>query len=633
MIPCQKSIFSRLIKVYFRRRNTTPMKYLFLGLLLLIGFAKAKAQQMDSFSLKEVTIMDDRIPAKISETGRAVTVITAEQIGKTNAVSLNEVLSFVNGVDVRQRGPLGVQADIGIRGGSFDQTQVLINGMKVSDPQTGHHNMNLPIALENIERIEVIKGPAARLYGANAFAGVINIITKPGKERNVFVSGSYGQHNLYSGNVTVNLPGKKVKQTISLSASGSDTFVYNTDFTIRNAFYQLETQIGKTEVGFLAAANCKKFGANSFYASTNFRDQYEETQTYFSGINLSRSFENGWTLRAKGYGRLHEDHYVLFRDRPEVYENFHTSGMLAAEIGVQKQLQNGSLNLGFDTRNESLQSSNLGEHSRYVTGGFIDYRYLYRKFLVNPGVNVSVISGFEPQVFPGLDIAYMPNQGLTWYASTGRAYRVPTYTDWFYLGPENIGNPELTPETAWNIEVGAKRNHKYYQLNTAVFRKEATNAIEWVRENKEAKWQPQNFHNVTTMGFEADIALDMERLWKTQSFFNNISLSYTHLNTSFSVNEELLSKYQIENIRHQVIGRLSHNIARGVQHQIGVRLIDRYHFVKSYMVVDSRLYKDTGKYKVFVEATNLLNVDYRETNLVQMPGRWIRIGASAKIGF
>ena len=605
----------------------------FLVLLLLCAFFTGFSQPNDTIEFSEVVILENRIPTKLSENARSVIVISAAEIEQMNAVSLNEVLSFVAGVDIRQRGPLGVQADVGIRGGSFDQTSILLNGMKVSDPQTGHHAMNLPIAIENIERIEVIKGPAARLYGPNAFAGAINIITKPGDKREVFMAGGYGANQLYSSNLTLNLPGKKLKQTLSLSANGSDSFVYNTDFEIRNAHYQAVLKLKNIELGLLAAANAKKFGANSFYSSTDFRDQYEETESYFGGVTINHTGKKGLVLRGKVYGRQHDDHYVFVRNNPAIYENFHTSNIWAAELGGQKKIGLGSLNFGLDTRNEQIESSNLGNHDRWVSGGFLDYRVIKGKLLLNPGINLSLISGYSPQVFPGLDISYELKKEFWVFASWGTSFRVPTYTDLYYEGPQNIGNDALDPETAWNIETGLKRKRKYWNAGMAVFSKQAQNGIEWVRDNDTAKWQARNLHDVTTLGFEANGTADLKNLWTTQKVFNNVSLSYAHLNTSFSVENGLISKYQIENIRHQVIVSLNHKLPFGINHQISCRIIDRFHFEQAYSVVDSRIYLKTKQYLVYLEATNLLNTTYRETNLVQMPGRWIRIGGRLNLGF
>ncbi|MBI1184091.1 TonB-dependent receptor [bacterium] len=629
-----KKLFVAYQLILIPDTNTLPAKpkltHMRFFLLAVFCFAVSWlfGQSTDTVNLTEVVIMKERMPIKISETARSAIVVTAAQIKEMNAVSLNEVLSYLNGVDLRQRGPLGVQADVGIRGGSFDQTLVLLNGMKVSDPQTGHHALNLPIPVENIERIEVIKGPAARLYGPNAYAGVINIITKTGDENALFVKAATGQHHLYETNATVNLAGKKVKQSLSLAASGSDSFVYNTDFGIVNALYQADAKLGKWDLGLLAAANSKKFGANSFYASKDYKDQYEETKTFFSGLNFSRKFNNGFILRGKIYGRRHQDHYVLFRNDPEIYQNFHTSNVWATEIAGQSKLGAGSINFGIDSRHEQIISSNLGNHDRQISSAYVDLKYPIGKFLLNPGANLSLITGYKPQLFPGIDISYALNKSMRWYASYGTAYRVPTYTDLYYVGPQNIGNANLGPETAWNVESGLKYQQAQLTWSAAVFSRKATNAIEWVRADDNSQWQPRNFQRINTTGLEANVNYQ----FKQQKVFNFINLSYTYLHSNFSVQQNFESKYQVQMLRHQLVARINHRLPFGLKHNLSVRYLDRYSFSKAYTLVDSRLYYQKKQYNLFVEATNILNTQYRETDFVQMPGRWFRLGGSLKIG-
>lgn len=595
-------------------------------LFIVLNIFVANAQNPDTVSLGEVLILQERMPIKISETGRSISVVTAADIKKMNVVSLNEVLSYVNGVDLRQRGPMGVQGDVGIRGGSFDQTLVLINGMKVSDPQTGHHALNLPIPVENIERIEVIKGPAARLYGPNAYSGAINIVTKPGSERAVDVSAVYGQNQLYGANATLNLPGKKLNQMLSLSANGSDTFTYNTDFSTRNVLYQAQADVNGWGVDFIAAANGKKFGANDFY-TTAFPDQYEETETYFSGLTVSKNLGDNLKLIARVYGRQHNDRFLLKRFEPSFYENLHSTNTWATEISGQTNLGKAALNFGIDTRNEMIKSTNLDTHQRQINGVYLDVKYPLGKFLLNPGINVSSITGFGPKAFPGIDVAYQINNKSKVFANWGTAFRVPTFTDLYYVGPENIGNAALEAETAENYEVGFKYNNKRFTSSLAFFRKEAKNAIEWVRTNDSTKWQPQNFTQLKTQGFEANINYVPIR------GFVSINLSGTFLNMDFGVESGYLSKYQIESIKEQVILRVNHKIYKNLSHSFSARYINRFHFANPYMLVDSRLNWQGEKFNLFFEATNLFNQQYFETNLVQMPGRWIRLGGNLRIGF
>jgi iron complex outermembrane receptor protein len=169
------------------------MKQALLILLYPCFMMAAVAQNNDKdttiIELSDVIITENRMQTPFSESARSMYVITKSQLASLPVQSVAEALTYVPGVDIRQRGPMGIQTDIGIRGGTFDQTLILINGVKVSDPQTGHHSFNLPLNLDNIERIEVLKGQGARIYGQNAFNGAINIITKVPEKKAVFLIG------------------------------------------------------------------------------------------------------------------------------------------------------------------------------------------------------------------------------------------------------------------------------------------------------------------------------------------------------------------------------------------------------------------------------------------------------------
>ncbi len=160
-------------------------KALLIGSLATLSFQVQSQTDTTAQNLDEVIIQENRIQIPFSKQSRNISLVDRNQIETSPARSLPEVLSFVPGVDIRQRGVSGVQADIGIRGGSFEQTLMLLNGIKLSDPQTGHHMMNIPVPLVNIDRVEVLKGPASRIFGQNAFTGAVNVITVLGDTRSL----------------------------------------------------------------------------------------------------------------------------------------------------------------------------------------------------------------------------------------------------------------------------------------------------------------------------------------------------------------------------------------------------------------------------------------------------------------
>ena len=240
--------------------------------------------------MQEVELYSNRLHQTNLNTGMNVSVITSKDISQLPAQTINEVLAWVSGIDVRERGPMGVQADIGIRGSGFDQVLVLVDGVRMSDPQTGHHQMNLPVPLQMIERIEVIRGSAARRYGLNAMGGVIHIITKKRVAKTISAT-AFGSTNMSSSSSRYVNQGGRVylsdqinKWNVSASADyqGGEGFRYNTDFQNFKGLLSINRDWGgKSGLSMLAGHNNNRFGANDFYAPSSDEESRETVNTHF----------------------------------------------------------------------------------------------------------------------------------------------------------------------------------------------------------------------------------------------------------------------------------------------------------------------------------------------------------------
>ena len=194
--------------------------------ILMLLFTISASAQMNGDSttveIEEIIIQANRLQLPVSESSNTVNIITRQQLESTPVHSVAEALQHVAGLDIRQRGVHGDQADVSLRGGTFDQVLILINGVKMADPQTGHHSLNLPLNMDNIERIEILKGPGARVYGQNAFSGAINIITKISDEDNAYVGGQIGQYGLRNIKAGFTKSTEKFKSLLAYSRNASD---------------------------------------------------------------------------------------------------------------------------------------------------------------------------------------------------------------------------------------------------------------------------------------------------------------------------------------------------------------------------------------------------------------------------
>ena len=603
------------------------MKFLLTFLPILLFALGLSAQNIqDTIGIPDVLVAENRIALPFSEQSRSIQLIHASQIAQMPVQSLNELLLFVAGVDVRQRGVHGVQADIGIRGGTFDQTLVLINGVKLLDPQTGHHSMNLPVSIDDIERIEILKGPGARVYGQNAFSGAINIVTKKIESNQIQLALRAGENALLGGHFSASHAGRKFQQMIAVAHDQSDGYRFNTDYSVRSVFYQNNLKLGEGDLKFIAGHASRKFGANGFYASPDFMDQYEETRTSFLHLEYQRT-ANKWQLTPRISWRQNKDDYVFLRHNPSFYQNVHKGQTLAAELHATHTGTTGTTGIGLELMNVNLESNNLGNRDRKIASLFVEHRfYLAERWDITPGVSMSYFTDFGNRFFPGIDIGYRINNRMKLYANTGYTYRVPTFTDLYYEDRANNGNPDLKPEEAIAYELGFKYNKAGMSIQTALFQRDGVDLIDWTKSADTLKWTPVNINKLSTKGFE----LSFQAYWpillnKKHSFVDRIHFNYTYLNANIKDNEAAFSRYALENLRHQLVVGFTYNLFWGIQHSIYYRFTERVN-LPSYQLVDTRINYKKKNLSLFFEATNLFSQSYKESNLVIMPGRWLRFG-------
>ncbi len=598
---------------------------LFLPLALTSSLVVNLLAQHDSVRmLNEVPIRANRIQTGFNETSASVLVITAEQIQAAPVFSVPDVLHYLAGVDIRQRGANGVQADAGIRGSTFDQVLILVNGIKISDMQTGHHSLNLPVDIENVERIEVLKGPAARVFGQNAFAGAINIITKNPNENAVKLQLAAGENGLGGGRIAAAVAEKNAQHYASASRDFSDGYKYNTDYVISNYFYQASFGSALGKIGVLAGFTDRSFGANGFYASPDYQDQFESIQTSLLALTLwHNSPRQLLTSESRLYWRRNEDEYVFVRRNPSLYRNLHINHNWGYEWNATYKSKAGITGLGVDLSHLKLTSNNLGKHNRTVGTLFIEHRFVFfnDRLDMTPGVQLNHYSDFGTVFLPGADVGLLLNHYLKAFANWGYTYRVPTYTDLYYSDPVNEGNPNLQPEFAQSYEGGLKLlNVPGVQLQASYFRRNGKKIIDWTKENPTDPWRPDNLIDVTMEGVD----LNVEWRPRTVSWVQSFSAGYTYINGE-KATDRTFSRYALENLNHQVVASCVFNYGKNIRHSIMYRYSDRVN-LPDYHVADTRLLVVFSRLTAFVDVTNIFDTRYRETNLVELPGRWIKIG-------
>lgn len=584
------------------------------------------SQSDTSLTLPTVTLSENRLELPVSEVSRQVAIIGREQIASLPVHSLPELLQYMAGVDVRQRGVHGVQADVAIRGGTFDQTLILLNGIKLIDPQTGHHLINVPVPLEAIERIEILKGPAARVFGQNAFAGAINIVTKTPDTSGIEATIEGGRHETFGGSLSTTHKGKRLTQFFSVGKRHSDGYRHNTDYDISNWFYQNSFALGKGQVSAILGHTERTFGANGFYASPDYTEQYEEVKTTLAALQWSQ--QRG-ALRSKyrlSWRRNH-DEYIFVRENPSLYHNQHTSHTLTAEAHFSYRNALGTTGLGAEVGQMWLQSNNLGNHDRLSLAVFAEHRFEMASGMLDltPGFALVHYPDYGNRFFPGLDVGLAVADHWRLFANAGYTWRIPTFTDLYYEDPVNEGNPNLKPEEAFTWELGARWQLPGILLQGSWFQRRGKDLIDWVRTADTLRWKPVNYQSLNSSGMDLNATLFFPALASKWRVLERLQIGYTWIDADLQQSGDLLSRYTLEHLRHQVTATLVYQPTQKLRHTLHGRYADRVS-LPNYTVVDTQISYRFSNLEILVSLNNIFDNDYRESNLVPMPGRWWMLG-------
>lgn len=634
----------------------------------------------DTNQLREAVVTGVRDGAAFNQTARQVTVITREEIERMPAQNVNEVLEHVLNIDMRQRGQLGVQADVSLRGASFEQTLILLNGIKLTDPQTGHHNMNLPVDMQQIERIEILNGGGSRIFGPNAFAGAINIITKNGGESSVGAHITGGEYGFFQTGANANIAFKKHSHQIAVNRSASDGYIPNSDFELTNIFWQSQLDLNEIQLFVNGGQTDREFGAQNFYSSS-YPDQFEATQTQF--ISAFGEIDlNPIRIKPRVYYRRHRDRFELFREGGDWYQrlngnifvmgndtapswydghNYHLTEVIGAEMNASVRTQAGITSFGFDYRKEDIKSNVLGtdldepeqvegEHSsafyrksdgRENWSLYAEHNWNWNKLFVSAGTMLNLNSDFDDEWFPGIDVAYQFTPAIRGYGSFNRSVRFPSFTDLYYSLGGAIGSDSLKPEKSLNYEAGVKIRTKYAQGHVAFFRREGRDLIDWIRFNGSDITQAANITEFNINGIETQWSIGLESLVGERFPVRRARVGYTYM-WADSTSSDFESNYVLDFLRQKIDVSLDQYINESLWLTWAVTYQDRVggYFSASenrevsfdpVLLTNVRLTHRMDYAHLFVEVANLFDQTYSDIGNIVQPGRWIRAGVNVQV--
>ena len=619
--------------------------------------------------LEEVSVTGSRAPLTKGQAARMVTVLDRADIAQAPVQSINDLLKYAIGVDVRQRGPIGAQTDISIRGGTSEQIILLLNGINICDPQTGHNAMDLPVDLSDIVRIEVLEGPAGRIYGTSSLVGAINIVTDVRGKRNDrqldihAEGGSYGYGNV-GGRFAVEGHSLSANYSRSDGWSRSKAGKLNTDFSGSKGFYQGQYEDETIKLNWHLGISDKGWGSSTFWASPKWQadEQYEHTTKLFSAIQ-GRTKLGQLHLNASLYWNQNRDRYEGYRGQAEKMKyNYNRTDVYGVSAGAYFDWSSSSLEkgrirnrtaFGAELRNEDLVSGNLGEplsQTHHINGtdrdytlgvnrtnisGYLEHNILMDQVTVSAGLVAvkNTWSNMNMTIYPGIDISYRPTPHWKLHASYNTSLRMPSFTEMYYKLQGYNADPHLKPEEMQALEVGFTAHYSLFTIHSTLWHHHGSNMIDWIMDTSkgdEAEWQSVNHTTINSIGFETGVQLSISPY--------QLSINYGYIHQDKQQEANIVSQYVLEYLRHKLVAKTQIQMTKRLSLGVNLRWQDRVgtytdfdgltHEYEPYSLIDTRLTWAQTTWKAYIEANNLLNTSYHDYGLVEQPGRWLIAGFS-----
>lgn len=576
--------------------------------MILVIFLLSLLQQHDT-----IVVTGTYEPLSIEEIDRAVRVLPARE-NRLLATSLAGLLRLDPSVDLRERAPNGVQADVSIRGAAFGETLVLLNGQRLNDAQSAHHNMDIPVPIDGVERIEVLRGSGSTMYGSDAAGGVINIVTAAPEGGEARVRSAFGSFGTNQQQVSLAGVLGAISERVSASRDFSSGFAPDRDY--RNLQFSSETR-ARTAAGASSLTlgyMDHPFGADQFYGSFN---SWENTKTWFAGAQ--QSFGDRTT--ASFAFRRHSDLFVLYRDRPAVFTNHHSDESWQAALRRNEELSpSAHFFYGVEGLHESVVSTNLGDHarSRAAAYGAFDLRAL-RRFSLSISAREEVYRSWSATLSPTAAGGVWLSRAVKLRASASRAFRVPGYTDLYYHDPGNLGSPNLRPERAWTYEGGVEwAASSRTRAEVTVFERRERDGIDYYRGGAADIWRALNIQNLNFTGVEAGV--------RARGF----DFRYTGLRGTQDTIAPGLTKYTFNYPTHSAVVSWQGMLPGGIAARTRVGVLDR-RARAPYALWDVSAARSRGRVRPFVQLSNLTSTRYEEVQGVAMPGRSILGGVEVVI--
>lgn len=651
-IPCFRRWNRKGWSVFASIRRQVTIGVLSVGMsMLLLATQGASAQNADTAAvLRTMRIDEVGISGSQSSPTRNALSQTPLFDRKAQAAApvqtLEAALRLAPSVDIRERGGKGTQADISIRGGSFDQTMVLLNGIDFTDARTGHQSHSLPVDLECISAVELVDG----LPGVGAYAGAVNIRTAPLKPTYLRFEGAGGQYGYAYANLSGAVTSSRLSVFGAASYRRSDGYRPNTDFSNCNAFVRATWEA--RHAGFFdmqAGWQQRAFGSNGFYAAYN-PDQWEQTSTALASLRWLKSVGR-FAFGASASYRKNFDRYDWTRGDAM---NRHATDHAGARLWTDCIWTGGVTSLGGDYAFDHIYSTNLGErlavpqgdytHAKARHTGNIWLRHAkeWARFDASASVGMS-LTPYGRTALWSLAAGYRPSEGLRLSAGASQSMRLPTFTDLYYTSPAQINNLDLVPEHAVTCRLGADYARRRWNFSASAYYRAGRDIIDWVwREDMDGKWHSEQSSRLDTYGVELSGGYAAEK-----GVLRRVTLSYAYVTTDRTTH--VIARSAMDFLRHKAAIAAEVRFLRRMSLAVTASLCDRNgsytHYptpgdpsltqerrFEPYFLLDGRLAWEKGVCRLYVDATNITDSRYCDWGGIPLPGTWVTGGVTLTFG-
>lgn len=624
-------------------------------MLLLSAIATAQDNEK---TLDPVTVTSSLLPQQISRTGRNIISIKGDAFSNLPVNSVDELLRYLPGVEVQMRGPMGAQSDIVLRGGTFQQVLVILDGLRLNDPNTGHFSSYIPIAPAEIDHIEILKGASSAIYGSEAVGGVINIITKTfgaaaqQKKLKVSAEGMAGEYNLananlggfYRNNNTSLGGGWLSNNTKGQLQRGARGFVYANTASVSIS----QVLSSKWQLALRTAFDNRRFSAQNFYTTFGSDTASEKVKTFWNQARISYTGNKHRVNMDAGWKAV-EDDYAF--NKVSIANN-NKSKMLQATVADEWKVSNSTtLVNGIQVINKTIRSNDRGDHNLAQAAAFIILSQTFKEWTINPAVRVDWNERSGAELVPQLNLSWKKNQ-FQLRGSAGKTIRDADFTERYnnynkpIVASGSIGDPDLEAERSFSYEAGADQFIKgNIKVSGTFFQRFHKRLIDYVptpyadmprKDNLVVGGTyalAKNIARVTTTGAELDIQVQ-KNFSGSNYLYGGAGLVWLESKSSdmtpsfyISSHAKFLINYFLDFTSKRFFAEF--NGIYKTRAQQSAPAIQKV-ISKDYYVMNGKtgVWIVPGRIKSFVQVNNIFNVSYSDLLGSEMPGRWFLAGAS-----